>query len=35
MDGDGLPDLAIADGLASIRFQDPTGLFRPPVWLRQ
>jgi hypothetical protein len=35
LDGDGLPDLAIADGLASIRFQDPTGLFRPPVWLRQ
>jgi hypothetical protein len=35
VDGDGLPDLAVADGLASIRFQGPAGLFQPPVWLRQ
>jgi hypothetical protein len=35
IDGDGLPDLVIADGLASIRFQVPGGGFEPPVWLRQ
>ena len=35
IDGDIRPDLVIADGLASIRYQDPTGRFRPPIWLRQ
>jgi hypothetical protein len=35
VDGDGLPDLTIADGLASIRYQDSSGLFLPPIWLRQ
>jgi hypothetical protein len=35
VDGDGLPDLLIADGLASIRYQGPPGRFRPPIWLRQ
>jgi hypothetical protein len=35
VDLDGRPDLVIADGLASIRFQDPVGLFWPPVWLRR
>lgn len=35
IDGDGLTDLVIADGLASIRYQDPAGHFRPPIWLRQ
>ena len=35
VDGDGLPDLTIADGLVSIRFQDPSGLFLPPITLRQ
>ena len=35
LDGDGLTDLVIADGLASIRYQDPAGHFRPPIWLRQ
>jgi FG-GAP-like repeat len=35
VDGDTRPDLVIADGLASIRYQDPTGRFLPPVWLRQ
>jgi hypothetical protein len=35
VDGDGLPDLVIADGLASIRFQEPFGRFLPPIWLRQ
>lgn len=35
VDLDGRPDLVIADGLASIRFQDPVGLFRPPIWLRR
>ncbi len=32
---DGWPDLVIADGLASIRFQMPRGHFQPPLWLRQ
>jgi hypothetical protein len=35
VDGDTLPDLVIADGLASIRYQEPGGLFLPPIWLRQ
>jgi hypothetical protein len=35
VDGDGLVDLVIADGLASIRYQDADGHFLPPVWLRQ
>ena len=35
IDGDGLTDLVIADGLASIRYQDPAGHFQPPIWLRQ
>ncbi len=35
LDGDTRPDLVIADGLASIRYQDLDGLFLPPIWLRQ
>jgi hypothetical protein len=35
LDADGLVDLVIADGLASIRFQDRPGHFLPPTWLRQ
>jgi hypothetical protein len=34
VDGDGRPDLVIADGWPAIRFQDPSGLFHPPLWLR-
>jgi hypothetical protein len=35
VDADLRPDLVIADGLASIRYQDQAGLFLPPDWLRQ
>ena len=37
LDGDGRPDLVVADGSSAIRFQDPArpGRFLPPVWLRQ
>jgi hypothetical protein len=35
LSGDGRPDLAIADGLASIRVQGLDGLFLQPLWLRQ
>ncbi len=35
VDDDLRPDLVIADGLASIRYQEPGGHFLPPVWLRQ
>ena len=35
VDGDTRPDLVIADGLASIRYQGPGGRFFPPIWLRQ
>ena len=35
VDGDGLTDLVIADGLASIRYQELAGHFLPPIWLRQ
>ncbi len=36
LDGDGKPDLVLADGSPSVRFQDPAhpGSFLPPVWLR-
>lgn len=36
LDGDGRPDLLIADGTTDLRFQDPAapGRFRPPVTLR-
>ncbi len=37
LDGDGKPDLALADGGTLVRFQDPSraGFFLPPVRLRQ
>jgi hypothetical protein len=35
VDGDGLVDLVIADGLASIRFRELDGRYLPPLWLRQ
>jgi hypothetical protein len=37
LDGDGRPDLVIADGTPAIRYQSPTvpGAFLPPVWLKQ
>lgn len=37
VNGDGLPDLIIADGGPAVRIQDPAtaGHFRPPYWLRQ
>jgi FG-GAP-like repeat len=35
VDGDTRPDLVIADGLASIRYQEPGSRFLPPIWLRQ
>jgi hypothetical protein len=37
LDADGRPDLVIADGRTTIRYQSPTtpGFFLPPVWLRQ
>lgn len=35
VNGDTRPDLVIADGLASIRYQEPGGAFLPPIWLRQ
>jgi len=37
LDGDGSPDLVVADGSPYIRYQDPTtpGAFLPPTWLIQ
>jgi hypothetical protein len=37
LDGDGRPDLVVADGAPYIRHQSPTtpGAFLPPTWLRQ
>ena len=37
LDGDGRPDLVVADGSPYIRFQSPTtpGAFLPPTWLKQ
>jgi len=37
LDGDGRPDLVVADGEPYIRYQNPTtpGEFLPPTWLRQ
>jgi hypothetical protein len=37
LDGDGRPDLVVADGAPYIRYQSPTtpGAFLPPTWLRQ
>jgi hypothetical protein len=35
INADLLPDLVIADGLASVRYQGPVGHFQPPIWLRQ
>lgn len=35
VDADGLIDLLIADGLASIRLRELDGRYLPPLWLRQ
>ena len=37
LNGDGLPDIAVADGAPYIRFQDPAvpGTFLPPTWLQE
>jgi hypothetical protein len=37
LNGDGRPDLVVADGAPYIRYQSPTtpGAFAPPTWLRQ
>ena len=37
LNGDGRPDLVVADGSPYIRFQSPTtpGAFLPPTWLKQ
>jgi len=37
LNGDGKPDLVVADGSPYIRFQSPTtpGAFLPPTWLKQ